>query len=301
MSSKQTLWYFEKEISREKQSEANIRVNDTYGRLYAEVERLMRFCLRKLEFSVPQPSFAKFLGEATDDPTSMMMNIEGFLEALRGYEIISKKDRDFLVESVPKEFESMLMQNKKLLKMLKLENLQHDERLQTSFEVLSFVIGELDKSAKSDHQYKPQLIPFNLSEQILSETQRNEYCDDRLRNDQVGILSMVNQVQAMDEQMTKQVQRLAKDEKNQKATFAPLIDTYNYAGDHQLDPSRNRPYEHQEYAGGSNPTTYSKTYNGESYSGYPPQTNAGYPSKSYQNRYSDSGHQNSSTKWPINY
>ncbi len=227
-----------------KQAEVVIRMNDIYGRLYAEIERLMKYLLKALDIDMFPTGFERFLCQETDDPISMMMNIEGYLDALRGFQLICEKEKDFQLSPLPELYRSEFMQHTKLMTLIDPKNLKTYGQ-QTAYDVLSYMVDMLNQKNIA----VPQPLPKHLSERIISDQDRDRYCQDAVRNNQMGAISMVNQVHAMDEQITQQVQTLAKDPRYQTPSFTPYIDSYNYGQHYHANQTRSTTFDQYAVSG----------------------------------------------------
>lgn len=198
------------------QLQANIRINDAYGRLCAESERLLNYLLLKSEYKQIQPVYKTYLLETTDNPLNMMMNVESYLQFFQTAPHIAKTD-GFKVPKLPKEFEKDVENWMKWVKWFQQNKNTIDPKLHVCLEVLSEVIGQL-ASGKP-----PTGMPESLSEKIMPQTQKDQIAKSYVSTNQKSVIGMVNDVHKLDEEVTKQVQEAALNDKNQKASAVPIL------------------------------------------------------------------------------
>ncbi len=183
-----------------RQKQMTMYAIDTYNRLSAEIERLISYCSAKTDTGTVNKSFTHFLGEITDNPLSMMINIEGFLSAFDGYNKISKMENTS-VPAYPEEYHRDVKYWKNI--MAQVENkIEQNPELQLAQEVIKIVLEHFENGT-------PVLaLPEDLSSRILTQNERDRMCREMAENDQSKILGILTIAQNVADETINQLQEM---------------------------------------------------------------------------------------------
>ena len=164
------------------QNQTNMITLETYRCLSAELERLVNYCTVKGRNHSISRSYTRCLNQETDDPVSMMLNIEGFTQALEGYLMIAAKNGT-KVPPFPEEYQKDI---EFWIQSIDLIDNPEESDLQLELEVLRFVLGQIS------NQQPVTNMSEDLQERILSTEKRDSYCQEQVKNGQSNILALVN-------------------------------------------------------------------------------------------------------------
>jgi hypothetical protein len=155
----------------------------------------------------------------------MMMNVEGFASSLDGYTKIAAKDQT-IVPLFPVEYQKDVE-----LWVKSIEAIEDPQQfgLQVEVEVLKFI---LDKISKQEPMCE---LPQELQERILSQKQRDEYCEEFVKSDQSNILAMVRVAQNISDKTKEQANQAFNSKKKIKANKTLLFKI-----DDQIEAFRDR-------------------------------------------------------------
>jgi hypothetical protein len=229
----------------QKQRQLDVLSLDTYNRLSAEVERLVNYCSKAAGTGSIPKSFSHHLSQITDDPICMMLNIEGFLDSLDGFHLLSKKDGT-KVPLFPSDYkhDAEVWNNK--LWLIK-EKLKDNPNLELPYQILCVIIYKI---------YKGQPItslPAEVSNSILSQKQRDAYCEDMVKNGQTGVLAIVKASQNVAAESQRQMEVMDKKGHDPKANKQEVLNFQDQKDDlygmelKQKEDQQRKPEQIQEH------------------------------------------------------
>ena len=189
-----------------------------FGMLFGEIERT----LSHMGFHPKNGTiYSRFILAPQKDLKSLLMNIEGFLDALEFYH---KKADKLKVEDLgpPEDVIDRLLPiwQSCLNKVDKYNNGINKINIPDVYAgkmVLQFVLDSLKNR-------KLKSLPKGYSDMILDSKTRDRLCNEYAKNGHAEILSMVNAVHHIEEQVTKQSMAMASGNKEIKFKNAPQID-----------------------------------------------------------------------------
>ncbi len=220
-----------------KQKQMTTFAYDTYNRLSAELERAINYCSAKTGEGHLKKSFTQHLGQTTDDPTSMMMNIEGFLQSFEGYNLISKMDST-TVPTYPQEYLNDVMYWKSIMQRVKQRG-TNDPQLQLVQDIVNLILNQFEKGIQM------KKLPAELSERIFSQKQRDQICREKVQNGQSNILGMIKITQNMADETEKQFQKMEERGLDPKANKNAIFNLEKQYGEFQSLHDRQAQHNHQ--------------------------------------------------------
>ena len=116
-----------------------------------------------------------------DSLLGMMMNIEGYVQALEGFIICSRKQQ-LNNKGLPENCQDLFKRWSDALQRID----SNDARLETPKKLLEYLVGKMAGGRPITN------LPSVLSEAILSQETRDRYCEDMARNNPQGVLALTN-------------------------------------------------------------------------------------------------------------
>ena len=202
----------QQQIAKNKQKQAQFEIyhNESYRMTFAEIERLFRFLGKDVGHE-----FRENLMSADQNVLMVMMNIEGFLQALGGYKIIGKRDK---LEQYcpPTNCDDLYKKWSNALQDLD----PKDQESKVAKELLTFLVEKLSKGEPLEE------LSADLSEKIMSQKQRDAYCEEMGKSEtgQRKMMNIVNTAHNLADNIHAQVEKLADNPRNLKFSRRKAID-----------------------------------------------------------------------------
>ena len=213
---------------------------DTYGMLFGETERALAICkIRAGQQPLNRIFQANVTNHDLEDMQLMMMNIEGFCQALFGFDVYAR-NQNLQKVKIPHNpnlweiFESWA---------LAINNLPDDQaEISASKRILKYVVESLIKNAEVSE------LPDELQEIILRKAERDKIAQEYVEKKQFDIISMVTATQNLSDKAKYKVEQLSQSNQIPQISTQPII---------QIAPEdlnfRRQDDSHMEHYQGYNP------------------------------------------------
>ena len=212
-SKRQVGFQTQEQLTKRKNMQAQLEIyhNENYLMIFAEIQRLFGFLGQNVGYE-----FRSCLMAGDQNITMVMMNIEGFLDALDGFRVIgeNKKLEQYLP---PTNCGDLYEKWSEALKRVP----PGDQERETAKELLGFL---LEKLSQKEPLTK---LPEHISEKILSTKQRDIYFQEiNNKNGQQKMMMLVNATQQLADNLSAQVEKLAENPRNLKFSRRQKIDVH---------------------------------------------------------------------------
>ena len=188
---------------------------DMYGRLFGETERSLAVCkIRARQQPLNRIFHANVLDHEVEDMQKMMMNIEGFCQALFGFEAITKKDN---LQKVKVPYDAELWEIFQSWDSA-IDSLPDDQlEIMASKRILKFVVESLINNGEVSE------LPDELQELILSKEERDKIAQQYVTEKQFDIISMVTTTQNLSDNTKEQTEQLSRSNQEPLISTQPII------------------------------------------------------------------------------
>ena len=210
------------------QRRLEILTNDTYGRLLGEMERLFYHCgVKDIGFE-----FRQYLIKEESTFVGMMMNIEGFVQALEGYVICARK-MNLENKGLPEDCEDLF--SKWFSALDKIDG-EDGSRLEVPKKLLQYLVGEMKNGRPITK------LPDDICQKIMSDETRNKLCDEMVHKNHQRVFELTNAVHKLNDIVVEQTEAQLNKTEPIKFKRRPQLDIhkedFDYLGKRNLDQQK---------------------------------------------------------------
>ena len=198
----------QKSVQKREQRRLEILTNDSYGRMFGEMERLFYHCgVKDIGFE-----FRQFLLGEENSLLGMMLNIEGYVASLEGFAICAKKQK-LTEKGLPEDCEDLFEKWFRALDQVDEAKYKEPKAL------LSYLVTEMKEGRPIAK------LPADLHEAILSSESREKFCAELAKNPQ-RIMALNNGVHRIHDMLGEQAENNLNSDAQIKFKRRPVFDIH---------------------------------------------------------------------------